>query len=339
MSGPQVVAANLLTNGLLDTFRDAWMKPDPLNEALLDKVVGKQTSDSAQEIYAYTETGSYPKRKPRGRESEFENFLSRQFTVVNYDWEAGVSWHRNDRRDDKTKSLYDQARSSGGRFRKLRELLLFQMLLASANADLLPAIPNSPDGAAWFSATDGAAAARFGITNGNLLTGSTVGAPQNVVDDYYRGYSQILGFLNPKGNPIWGASDLDAGIVIIHNVADTHIFHQAFKQSMRYRVTQNVAAAENVGVTSVSNLVSESGQQVTLWGTAHISTHDWFMVLDGIPNWQKPIFVQDREALREVFANEDNSDESRKKDEEYILWKASLGVGQFLPYQSLMIDN
>jgi hypothetical protein len=214
------------------------------------------------------------------------------------------------------------------------------MINGTVNADLLGNIPNAPDGVGWFSATDGAGANRFGVANGNLLTGHSAGTAQNVMDDYYAVVAQLLSFLNPKGQPIWSESDIDAGLLIIYGIADVEVFEEAFKQKGRLRIVRNVAGAENVAAAQVTNIVEDSGRRVTLWGTPLMTNaHDWIAVMMGLPEWQKPVFKQMREALFAVNFNSENSLECAKNDEECIIWKESAGYGQFLPYQSIYVNN
>jgi hypothetical protein len=334
----QVNAASVLVPGITSIFADAWKTQGTDNDALLNMVMDMNVpSGGAYEIHGYFEKAPYPARKPRGREVKFGNFGSKNFTVYNYEWANGVSWDRNDRFDDRTKTLYDQAFQAGVNFGTLAERVFFQVLLSSTNLDLLPGTVTAPDGVAIFSATDGAGAARFGITNGNLLTGSGVASSQAVVNDIYRATVQMGGFLDPQGQPLWERGVLDKGLVVIYGIANDQVVREAVRQRTRIRPQMNVAAAENVGAAAVSNIWQDFSRNVELWPTARITTNDIFVFLAN-PH-KKAVFRQVREDLRTMIATAENSDEARKRDEEYVAWEARYGFGVFLPYQCCMIDN
>ena len=339
----QVISAAVLTAGLRNTFADAYQITYDARIARLGKVMELGVpSDKKEEIYAYFESAPYPKRWPRGRNISSKPFDSVDFSVINYDFGRRIEWHENDREDDQTQSLFGQAKALGKHFATLHERIFFQMLLASANLDLLPAIPNCPDGVALYSATDGKSAARFGISGGNIITGSTVANPAFIQDDVLNAIERFKQFQDTEGEPLWDEAMLDGGgYVLIYNVANDANVRRALKASTYLdRVTVAGSSTSNTGHASAAtpaNIVVEEGLNIELWPTQRITTDDLYIFAAGCDH--KAVFQQERKALRESVATMDNSDHVRDTKEEYLQYDARYGYGAFLPYQTIQINN
>ena len=154
-----VLAGDVLAAGLRNTFEDAYRQAAVEMSTALPKVMDLGLpSDKLTEPYAYFETAPYPVRWPRGEALKSKGFKDVGWTTTNYDWANKVEWHENDRNDDQTSSLYAQAAMAGEHFATLPERVFFQVVNASTDLDLLPAIPNAPDGSALHAAT------RFGVS-------------------------------------------------------------------------------------------------------------------------------------------------------------------------------
>lgn len=328
----QVISAAVLTAGLRNTFADAYQLTTEARISRLGKVMELGVpSDKREEFYAYFETAPYPKRWPRGRNISEKPFDSQDFSVVNYDWGRRISWHENDREDDQTQSLFAQAKSLGRHFATLHERIFFQMILAATNLDLLPAVPNSPDGAAIYSATDGAAAARFGVTGGNIVTGTGVLNPSSIQNDFLNGIERFKQFQDTEGQPLWDEAMLDGGgYCLIYNVANDANVRRGLKAS-------TYLARDPGGNAAVANIVLEEGVSVELWPTQRVTTDDLYLFAKGCDH--KCVFQQERKALRESVAGMDNSDHVRDTKEEYLQYDSRYGYGAFLPYQTVQINN
>ena len=326
-----VVTAAQLTQWIRTEFADAYkLAADGLGPRIDAMMQRGIPSNALTEFYGYFEAAPYPRRWPRGTNITSENFLSQTFSVVNYDWGRRVPWHRNDRRDDRTQSLLDQARSCGEHWATLDERVFFQIVRAAADVNLLPAIPNAPDGAVLYATTAGGAA-RFGVTGGNLITGNGVAAAQTIRNDFYEARSRFRRFQDQKGQPLFSESILDAGYIVIFGAGNEQAFAEAFYQQM------TIGAVGVAPVTAVSNIVKDQLLNVTLVPTQRITDNDWFIFLKGSP--KKPIFSQEREPLRESFATEDNSDHARDSGEEYAQWASRRGYGVGPAYGTIEVNN
>ena len=192
---------------------------------------------------------------------------------------------------------------AGGSHGGLPERVFYQMITGATDPNLLQAIPNSPDGAAIYSATDGTGAARFGRTGGNIITGSGVSRP----------------------------------IVLTYNVANDKVVKEAFLRQQTLSVVTNIAGTENVGAAAPSSIILASGLQVLLWPTVRITTNDLFVFFSGCP--VKPVFQQKRQAVRMVTQNADNSDIARRSKLWGWYWDSREGYGTNLTFGTIKIDN
>ena len=333
MPGQIVVAANVLTAGLRADFWDTYERTYNGIKAKMVQVMDLDVpSDKLTEIYGYFLSAVYPRLWKRGEEMASKPFKSVQFQATNRDWQAKVEWHENDRQDDQTKSLRDRAASAGEHFATLDERVFFQINTNNtSDLDLLPAIPNAPDGVALFSATDGDGAARFGVTGGNIVAGAGVASGNAIRTDFFKAASRMRLFQDTEGQPLHDDSVIDAGYVIFFNATNWHAFAEAFQQG---RTIGGLGAATAAAPT---NIIMDSGLRVELVPTQRITDNDWFVYLKGVR--KKPIFMQNRQPIREWYATMDNSDSARATKIEYAEWECRRGYGVALPYGAVKLDN
>jgi phage major head subunit gpT-like protein len=295
-------------------------------------------STGAYEIYAGFRSAPHAIRWPRGATRRVKGFDSWTNTVVNHDWQNGVRAHENDLADDRTSSLESRAAVAGMNMGRLAERIFFQLEESITNVDLLPAIPNAPDGAALFSATDGAGDARFGVTGGNIITGTGVATPSAIQTDYASALVRARQFLDTEGQPYYGADILKNGITIVAAVTNQFVFDKAFEQKFNVVVVQNVAAAENVAAAAQSNPVQDAGRMpVRILLSPYKTTNDWSIWFHGAPI--KPIFQQYRQALQMIQANRTNSDRCRNEKLVEWLWDERAGYGLNFPIGCIQVNN
>jgi hypothetical protein len=343
---PNIIASEVLANGLRTEFTETYTairnrQADGRLGQVMDLNIG---ATNRYHDFAFFESGPHITLWRRGEPVPGDAMGSDTFRAVVWDWARRVKWHKHDRADDQTQSLMTAARMAGESTALLPERTFFDVLTngASNYVDALPAIPLAPDGQAFFSTTsDGGSTARFGATNGNLLTGTGVTTIHDVQADYYSALIQFGLFQDGKGQPLFSPEIIDQGAIIIHALADTEIFDIAFKQ------TQNVVGLDNTGARGgtvvygggESNLIQDTNRTPTLWGTSRLASGDWYVFLRNPP--QKAVFRLERQGVIELEALEgnNNSDHVRDTGEEYVQWECREGVGLSTPYSVIMIDN
>lgn len=335
-----VIAGDALTGAVRTAFLDTYAARYKGIEARLSKVMKLAVpSDKLTERYVYFESAPHPKRQPRGQEISTGSFRSRSFTVTNHDWSKMIEWHENDEADDQTGGgLVRQARMVGGNFALLHERVYWQLQLGTTDADLLPAIPNAPDGAALYSATGGDGAARFGATNGNLLGGGGVATSAAVRTDLWKAVAQWRLFKDttPEAQPLLQPEQIRS-FVIEYNAQNDEVFREAFKQPITLKALMNVAGAENVAAAGVSNTILDAAIEIDLRPTQRVTDNDWFIKLVGVDH--DSIFEQSRSPLEEILQTKQNSDIARRTGMVGIGWKSRSGYGIALPWDRIKINN
>ena len=226
----------------------------------------------------------------------------------------------------------------------LPERFLFDLIIGTAST--LPAVPTAPDGAVMYSATAGGAD-RFGVSGGNLLTGSGITNIASVQNDYYEAIEQFKQFQDGQGQPLLSDETIDAGVCILHAAEDTEVMEQTFlqqRQGIGYANSGQAAIGPSsltsvVDVSSESNLVHDSSRNVQLWGTSRLATGDWYVFLKNPP--KKATFFLSREGVQEFTSLEgdNNGDHTRTTGEEYVQGEERAGAGIALPYGTIKVNN
>lgn len=295
---------------------------------------------SETNTYAYPESAIHPTVWRRGEDVGDQGFQFRKFTAVVKDWVARVTWHENDERYDQTKMLVRRAEASGNNMARIAWRVFFQLLTASTNTKLLPVIPNAPDGAALYSATDGGGNNRFGASGGNIVTqtGTTGVAVQN---DLYSVVQRFANFQDTEGEELWPSDMLQGGMTIVHGPSMVKAVNDAFQQRLNVtaiNASGTEASSAVVAAGAKSNVILDSGFSVRTLMSAKITTTKIYVFLDGAPD--KAIFHLSPPdgALRSTFEDMTNSDRSRKTKMKCRQWDKSEGYAIFLPYQTCVVQ-
>ena len=346
-----IIANSLLINGLRTEFADTY---GAIRNRQSDSRLGLVMDLSIQATnrehdFAYLEAAPHMEYWQRGETIPTSFMDATQFNVPVYEWARRVPWSKWDRKDDQTQSLFDMARMAGESAALLEERFFFDLLIAGGGgtATTLPVVKNAPDGVAFFSETDGDSANRFGVSGGNIIgaTNSAAGVAttHDVQADYYLAI-QRFGLFKDKasgGQPLLSKETIDAGTIIIHAMADTQVFEQAFLQIRQGIGFDNAGARGGtvVAAAAETNLVHDSSRNVQLWGSSRLETGEWYVFLANPP--KKATFLLDREGVQEFSSLEgdNNGDHTRSTAEEYVQWERRAGAGVALPYGAIKIDN
>jgi hypothetical protein len=326
MPGQLVISAATLDAGIRSEFSKTYAQTYEASAARLASCMDLNIgSDTLVSTYAYYTSAPAAKIWRRGEAIQEDAFDSVSWSVENLRFGSRVSWMEMDREDDQTKSLLDRARDAGRSFGELNERVFFQLLLSAADPDLLQAIPLAPDGAALYATTAGGAA-RFGITNGNLLTGTGVASSAAVRTDFFSAIEQMRGFQGTNGQPLWNSFD---DFTVVYGVHNEEVFREAFVQARTLD-----------GGAAVSNVLLSSGLRINLWSTQRIPSgnDDWY-VFAGVPGGRKSLFEQRRKGLTEEWFGKDNSDMSRSLGVEGVQWSQRSGYGVALPTTTVQLNN
>ena len=327
---PTVLTGATFVNGLRTAFNQVYKGPTVQGAFLADCMDLGLGSDSRQEIYGYHETAPYPSYSPYGDTMRFKAFKSKVWTTVNYPYKLGIGWNRFDRNDDKLGDLMAQAMTGANHFLTLPERVLFEIMLGSTT--LLPAVPTAPDGVAAYYATDGDGAARFGVSGGNIISGSGVATGAAIRADVWSACQRVIAFQDTEGQPLFEPTVADH-VVLVYNSDNEAVVREAVTQGRTLAAA--VTATSNAAVT---NTILESGKRIDLWGTQRLrGTNDMFAFFPKAP--YKPFYRQTRDPVTETFHTYDNSDHAALTDEEWVQWVGRDGYGVGPCYGTVKIDN
>jgi len=322
-----IQGAEALTPAIRPNFADTYRKRYQGVLADMGSVMELAVpSDKFQEVYGYPETAMYPQRVPDGEGMPSKSHRYRSFTITNVTWKASVQWFRNQALFDQLGTVIKQARQAGENFANLPEEVFFQVIQQQTNARLLRTIPNAPDGAAIYATTDGAGSNRFGVSSGNLVTGTGVATSEAIRTDYFSAITQFALMQDTEGQPLLPANILDQGFTLFYNASNEKIVSEAFLQ------LRSLA-----GSVVPTNIVQDANKVPRLVGTQRITDNDMYVFANGVDT--KAVIEQVASPLEEMPSNVGNSDFARDYDVESFNYKAVRGYGVGLPYGTVKINN
>lgn len=337
MPGQPIVTAQgagILAAGVRPQFWDVYLRDYTASQERLAAIMSTEPSDKDQETYAYLLAAPHARIWRRGEAISEKAMRDLSWTVVNRDWGRRISFHKNDRINDQTRSILTMARDVGASMALLDERVVFQIMTAATDIDLLPAVPTAADGAALYSTTGIGSTARYGITNGNLLTASGVASGAAIQYDFLAAVGQMTSFQDGEGQPYHASNVFDAGFLVIFNAtSNLKVFYEAFEQAMTAQAV--TTSTSNAGVTNII----KGRYAVDLWGvsSARISDNDWFIFAKG--GRHKPFIKQVRQETQEQAATMENSDSVRTTQMEYLQYDNKAGYGVNTPIATVKQNN
>lgn len=329
-----VIAGPALVRGIKNNFINTYKSTYDGIEATIGQWIDLGIpSDNISTLFGYFESAPHPRRRDWGDPVEQEGFRARNFSIEQFSWDVAVTWLRYQRKFDLLQDLENQASQAGANFAFLPERLMFQFITDNTtDDDLLPRLPNLPDGAALFSGTDGDGNDRNGVSGGNLIDGAAstgIASSDAIRDDYFTGLRRFVEFQDKKGQPFIDPGLVSRnGVTIFHAPEHNKVFAEAFVQARTIE-----------GSNTPSNIILDAGKRVELVETQRLTGDDWFMFLNNPPT--KPFAQIMGEALQVEEQLTSNSDRGRSIKEEGVFFSqiGSLGVTQGAGFFTLKIDN
>ena len=326
-----------LRRGLRDAFANAYETAAEQTKEILEPVMALDLpSDTNQEFYAYYKDAPFPRYWPRGQEVMKAGFEAVQFSLINRDFGLEVEWHGNDEDDNQLATgVRDRAADTGANFAFNRTDAFFDMLLGTTN--FLPAVGNAPDGAAVFATTAGGAA-RFGATNGNLLTSTGNNSFSSSIvlrADIWRAIEQFHLFQNTQGKPLFPKQAHDQGYILYYGAANQDVFAEGFLANPA-AVTFGTAGTD-LAATSPQNSLAAAGIKIEGRAVQQITDNDAFLFMRGTPF--KPFFHQLRQPPTEQPFDEGNSKTSARSKLRSMIWHERSAYAPFLPYGVINLNG
>lgn len=209
------------------------------------------------------------------------NFGAVQFSVSVLRFGLKMEYELDDVQDDTTRSLIRHvSENMAERAAQFDDRVQAQLVTGAANPELLPnGAPNASDGAAYFSATDGAGANRYGVSGGNVFSGAGVAFQQQVMGDYFKALnSRLRLFKDTHLEPFHAEGVEEQGVGIQFAPGNGQVFSEAFRQLRRLRMDATVSPA--VGAAE-SNIAMDMNRSVELWPNPRLTGNSWFLTLTG----------------------------------------------------------
>ena len=274
---------------------------------------------NAQHDYGYKESAPFMGEWKRGGNIPTEGMAAKSFNVVNHKFGKRVEWDEEDREDDQLQDLMQAARQTGEGAAILPEEFFFDLVLATV--DTLPGTVLAPDGLSFFNS-----GLRFGDADGNIVAGGAITTTAGLLSIYYNVLARFRDFKDTKGKPLWLQQQIDLGMVLVFPSGQEKVFDEAFRQKL------GIGQAATAGT---SNIIADTGRDVTLWPTSRLTNDDFYCFLKGTP--VPSCFVQNRRGLRErsSLGDDNNGDRTRTTGKEYIQWDLRSGAGINIPYGAI----
>lgn len=325
--GAPIAIGPLLTQGIRNEFTYAY---EPMYKGVQaeigDCIWWDATSDKISELYGGYDSPIHPVRWDAGNMIASKTILSKQYRVTNRGFGRRVYLPR-DVDDDQTGGGPTIARGLGRNWGLLPERIFYQYIQAGTDNDLLPAVPNSADGVALYSAST-----RYGSSNGNIVSQtSNWGTVQAVITDTFSVFRRFSEFQDTEGQPYWDSATLKAnGLKVFAGSELTLVTQQAEKQMTTFAKIDGTSTTDISTAAGTSNTLIASGLPVRFVLSQRIANDSSYFFIPNLPVERRAIVRQIRKAMSEHIGNYETSDHSRDTGETYVQYDSREGWGSWL---------
>lgn len=297
------------------------------------------TSDGREEILSYPLSSPYPSRQNRGEGPRIEGTDYVSFRIKHYAYALRIGIHVDDIDDDRTGSAMQVIARGAKNFATLPARIFAQIIQGTTDANLLPNIPNCPDGAVMYAATANGAN-RFGVSGGNLISGTSSPTAIDLRGQFFDVTSRFRLFRDTKNEPLFDPKIIDTdGITIVHGPAIEQEMREAHSQSLTLQTsTSGGSAGDDTAAAAVSNIILESGMKVTLYNDPRITGASCYYFLNS-NQVERPIIQSIRRDLYTVVGNEDTSDYARDTNTMFEQSRVRHGYQPSLPLATIKVTN
>lgn len=317
--------------GVLADLADTWRKRQPTFEkqwGMMMKMLGYTKIRHAE--YAFKDALPIPKFWGYGAGRTRQTIRDHYITVSIYKYEISLPWSIDDEDSDLLGDMATHINSAVGKFLLLP--IKFAAEYMEATASLLPSLANAYDGAALYSATDGAGANRLGVSGGNILTGHGL-TSAGVMADFTAAQRFYLSEQDTAGQPIFDESmcGYDKMVAVIPPSLN-ELFQRVSGQEM--------IRSDALNNTSESNFLKSTFRyEICPFLT---DTSDWFIFLDA-PDDDRKAFAyrspQNENDMQTVIADMMNSDDSREFAQKTLHSHIKCGLTPYFPGCTVKINH
>jgi len=316
-----------IQSALNDTWRQNWPVYKEQQSSLLHFL---PWSSIRKADYGWKERVPFPVLWRYGTGRTRQIFRDRKITISIYPYDLTQIWSGWDADDDQLDGpggIRKHVSMGVKRFLQLPDVLYTEYFTGVAS--LNPALALSYDGVNLFSTVDGDGAARFGVTGGNIVTGSGVTTHAKVKDDIVAARRRFLAFQEPvTGQPLFDPADVayQSMLYVIPKELDG-IFQGISEQELIYTDPTINTAQSNFLKGKIKYVVN---QRLT-------DVNDWYCVLLH-PYW-KAFAYRGPQKVRHIYAEINNSDEARETNNNLSYSDVRLGLGPWAPFTVIRVSN
>lgn len=327
-----VDAANLLRGAANAMYGDAFANHYKNNRERLAGIVELGlVQDKANMELPYLEPSPHPRRHLEGQPQPQGMMGSRYVSMKAEVFGLEITIREADLKFDLTKTIEARVAESAEKLALLPERIAFQFMRGATDANLWPFIPTAPDGGNLYATTDGAGAARYGITGGNKITGAGVATANAVIGDVMKARGRVRGFLEPgTSQPLFDAdSMLDGEMVVVAGAHNERVLQESFEQTL---IQGTAAAPSNIAAILLKG-------KTKVWLTPRIppGEDDLYVFFKKSP--KAALLSSVAKGDNTVVFDPSNNLECRR--ERKVVWSFDCHIGAAIgePYGTVQVDN
>ena len=323
---PIVNVSNSLIAGIQRDLADFWRQPTPtydeLRKALIYPLPWKPIRNMP---LVFKETLPFPELWNYGDGRNKKSFKDRIVygTIKNYS--LVIPWSKFDEEDDQLGDLRAHVQRAVIQYKKLPAVLTTEYFngVPVYNPALVPAY----DGVSLFSSVDGNGHARFGVSGGNIVTGSGL-TTAGVLNDLFVALDRFMQMRDPTaGLPIFSSDEANlSNLTAIIPTGLMELFTKATKAEI-IRSSPDTTMPE-------SNYVK--GTFKFMVNPLLTDPNDWYLLLKN--DYYKP-FAYSEKSVETMIADQSNSDEARNRGENAFYSETRNRLIPFSPVCVIKINN
>jgi len=317
--------------GIINKLMENWRQPYPTFEEqkALTCISLPYTNIRAAQ-YGWKESLPFPTKWPYGMPRTYRTIRDRHITIQLMPFQVAIPYNIYDKEDDQLGDMDTHVSMVVERFKMLPDQMVAEYLNNALGTNPLnDAIETAYDGVNVFSATDGDGNNRFGISGGNIVTGSGVSAAA-IMHDMAVVQRRFLQFKDTENQPIFNEATVQYSRLhaIIPNTLN-EVFQRITKQEMIRGDAGSITAESNY-------LKGEFKYHLNPYLT---DSSDYFVVVEH--KYWKPFAFREPggSGLRQIFADRSNSDRARDLNEEALLADVRNGMRPWFPATIVKVNN
>jgi len=322
---PNISNQESLRPGVLADFKEIWKQKFPVLKKTQERLIKFLSASTVRNaIYALKDAVPMVKLWPYGAPRSHQAFRDRLISIGKNNYELTINWSGFDEDDDQLGDLKQHVDMAANRFLQLPDALLAEYLNGAAveNGSLLLAY----DGVGLFNTVDGDGAARYGVTNGNIVSSSGLTIPA-IINDLASVQARFLRFKDPAGQPMFHPEEVSYKNMFV--VAPTNMNLLFQKASEAELIRSDLASSMPESNWIKGTFQYEINNRIT-------TTTDWYVFLQH--PYYKAFAYRAPGDVRTLMQTIDNSDRGREYNEKGIFADIRTRLGLFFPGVAIKVS-